>query len=312
LVSYRIGEQPARAGVIDADAVVRALPPQWGAVSLLELVEDWAAVNAQLLMLAPEELERVANAVLDLPMRFPAKMIFAGANYFAHAEEMQTPVPEGTKPYFFFKPPTTTLVRDGDPVAIDADQARIDWEAELGVVIGQRCRGLTSTNAMDAVAGYVVINDITDRARLRRQPPVLGPQFAFDWLSAKALDSSCPISSVLVPAALVANPQDLGIRLWVNETLQQDGVTSDMVADVPTLLAAITEILTLEPGDIVATGTPAGVGVARDIFLRPGDRVTAEVQGVGRVTNTIVLAESTDLPGGESPDLVESNPGRGR
>lgn len=288
LVSYVSGRGPARAGVLDADGTVRELPGQLATSSMLELLGRWDHVVDDLLALDLESLSPVDNARLDIPVRFPPKLICAGANYYAHAAEMGTPVPEGIAPYFFMKPPSTTLVGDGDPIPIDDDQVRIDWEAELGVVVGRRVRRLSPSEAADAIAGYVVLNDITDRSGLRREPPVLGPPFAFDWLSAKGLDASCPIGPTLVPAGLIDDPRDLRVRLWVNGELQQDGSTADMVADVPELLVALSHVMTLEPGDIVATGTPAGVGVARGTFLKPGDVVSAEVELVGRVTNQVV------------------------
>jgi 2-keto-4-pentenoate hydratase/2-oxohepta-3-ene-1,7-dioic acid hydratase in catechol pathway len=287
LVSYLAnGDQP-QAGVQTADGAIRSLLPVFGCVSLLSLVQRWPEVAPQLEGLDEQALPAVAQARLDLPLRMPSKLAFAGANYYDHAAEMGTPVPDGTRPFFFTKPPSTTLIGDGGEIPIDDSQQKIDWEAELGVVIGRRSRKLDVATALDCVAGYVVINDITDRARLARLAPVLGPPFAFDWLSAKALDCSCPMSAAIVPAFVVGDAQSLRVCLWVNGEIKQDGNTENMVANVPRLLAELSDVMTLEPGDVVATGTPAGVGVARGEFLRPGDVVTAAVERVGQVTNTV-------------------------
>jgi 2-keto-4-pentenoate hydratase/2-oxohepta-3-ene-1,7-dioic acid hydratase in catechol pathway len=291
LVSYAMAGGSLHTGIVDSEGVVRALPDQLGSLSLMQLLQSWDDISGQLVALDIQQCAEVPGAELDIPLRLPAKLIFAGANYYAHAQEMGTPVPEGVQPFFFLKPPSTTLVPDGADLPVFHDLgAKIDFEAELGVVIGRRGKNVAVQDAPALIAGYVVVNDITDRSRLARAQPILGPAFAFDWLSAKGLDASCPISSALVPARLVADPQDLAIRLWVNGELKQNGSTSDMVTDIPSLIAAVSETMTLEPGDVIATGTPAGVGAGRGEFLEPGDVITAEVELVGRVTNRIVPA----------------------
>lgn len=289
LVSYSVAAGPLRTGVLDAGGVVRALEGALGSGTMLDLLVRWERTAEAIADLRLERLAEVHGARLDVPVRLPPKLIFAGANYYDHAREMGTEVPDGVQPFFFFKPPSTTLIADGAPIPVSAAAgSRIDWEAELGVVIGRRAQKVSREDAGGLVAGYVVLNDITDRSRLARAEPILGAPFAFDWLAAKAQDSSCPMGAMLVPAGLVAEPHNLAVRLWVNGKLKQDGCTADMVADIPALLEAVSDVMTLEPGDIVATGTPAGVGVARGEFLRPGDVVTAEVEGVGRVTNHVV------------------------
>jgi 2-keto-4-pentenoate hydratase/2-oxohepta-3-ene-1,7-dioic acid hydratase in catechol pathway len=278
LVSYTADAAPVRAGILDSSGAVRSLDRQLGIKTLLELLGDWNDASHALASLDVTVLDAVPEAVLDIPVRLPSKLIFAGANYYAHAQEMGTPVPAGVRPFFFLKPPSTTLVPDGVDIAVHSGpKCRIDWEAELGVVIGRRGKSVTREDAWALVAGYVVINDITDRSRLARPQPILGPQFAFDWLSAKAIDASCPIGSGFVPSHLVPDPHDLAVRLWVNGELKQNGTTADMVTDIASLIEAASATMTLEPGDIIATGTPAGVGAGRGEFLQPGDVVTAEV-----------------------------------
>lgn len=290
LVSYRTGDGADNTGLLTSTDV-RSIPGLEGR-PLIDVVRDWARAGAALSDLDAASLPVLEDAQLDLPLRYPAKLLCAGANYHQHLREMGVPAPpDGFRPYFFFKPPTTTIVPDGADIPIeDSEEVQIDWEAELGVVIGRRTTRVSAAQAMSAVAGYVVLNDVTDRARLARKV-VLAPPFAFDWVSAKALDASCPMGATFVPASLVADPRSLRIRLWVNDQLKQDSSTADMVYDVPRLIEAASETLTLEPGDVIATGTPAGVGAPRGEFLKPGDIMVAEITGVGRVTNRVTRRE---------------------
>lgn len=286
LVSYRSAGGGQRAGVLGSDGIVREL--EAGAIGMLALLGRWDEVAEELAGLDPGALPPAVDAAPGLPIAYPPKIVCAGANYHAHVREMGgKPPPPGVGPYFFFKPPTTALIADGEAVAIGAwKDGQVDWEVELGVVIGRRITAASPAEALDAVAGYTVLNDITDRSRLHREPNG-GPPFTFDWFSSKARDRSCPIGTAVVPSSLVAAPQDLTIRLWVGDELKQDSTTADMIFDIPTLIAAASEVLTLEPGDVIATGTPAGVGRPHQEFLAPGDVVTAEIEGVGRLTTPI-------------------------
>jgi 2-keto-4-pentenoate hydratase/2-oxohepta-3-ene-1,7-dioic acid hydratase in catechol pathway len=287
LVSYPTADGSHPAGVLGRDGVVRRL--ESGAAGMLSLLGRWDELEAELADLDPGSLEPVAGAAPGLPIAYPPKIVCAGANYRSHVKEMGgDPPPPGVGPYFFFKPPTTALIADGEAVEIGAwEGGQADWEAELGVVIGRRISHATREEALDAIAAYTVLNDVTDRSRLHRMPSG-GPPFTFDWFSSKARDRSCPIGTALIPAFLVEDPADLPVRLWVNADLKQDSTTADMIFDIADLLTAANEIVTLEPGDIVATGTPAGVGRPRGEFLAPGDTVTVEIEGVGRMRTGIV------------------------
>ncbi|SFN30039.1 Fumarylacetoacetate (FAA) hydrolase family protein [Pseudonocardia ammonioxydans] len=164
---------------------------------------------------------------------------------------------------------------------------RIDWEAELAVVIGRRCRRVPAERAREVVAGWTIADDISARDRLYRDAP-LAPPFGFDWFEAKAEDTSFPMGPGITPDWLVGDPQDLAIRLRVNGETKQDASTADMVCGVWDLIAAASEVATLEPGDVIATGTPAGVGGPRGEFLAPGDEVTVEIEHVGVLRHTVV------------------------
>ncbi len=288
LTSYRrAGDPRVRAGVLRADGRIASLGADGedGVLALLarwdEAVDALRAVDAQLA--AP-----IDDAHPDLVLRYPPKVVCAGANYYAHLAEMGVPAPgEGVKPFFFLKPPSTTVIGPRAPIRVRTDvDLELDWEAELGVVIGRRATAVSVEHAMDAVAGYIALNDVTNRAALHRSRAI-APPFVFDWVGAKGLDASCPVGPGIVPAFHVSDPQDLRIRTWVNDDLKQDSSTSDMVYDVATLISAASHTFTLEPGDILATGTPAGVGKPRGEFLSPGDVVTVEVESVGSLSNRV-------------------------
>jgi 2-keto-4-pentenoate hydratase/2-oxohepta-3-ene-1,7-dioic acid hydratase in catechol pathway len=205
------------------------------------------------------------------------KIMCVGMNYRDHAEEAGLDVPE--RPVLFAKWPNA-LVGPGDPIVVPWFTAQVDYEAELGVVIGRRARDLAAEEALDAVAGYVCVNDVSAR-ELQFQDG--------QWTRGKSLDTFCPVGPRLVPAADVPEPQTLGIRCRVNGELLQDSNTAHMVFSVAELVAYASLGMTLEPGDLIATGTPAGVGFTRTppVFLRPGDEVSVEIDGVGVLTNPV-------------------------
>jgi 5-carboxymethyl-2-hydroxymuconate isomerase len=198
-------------------------------------------------------------------------------NYRDHAAEAGLEVPE--RPVLFAKWPNA-LIGPGDPIVVPDFTTQVDYEAELGVVIGLRARDVDAASALEAVAGYVCVNDVSAR----------DVQFADgQWTRAKSLDTFCPVGPRLVPAEEVPDPQALRIRCLVNGEVLQDSSTAQMVFGVAEIVAHASRGLTLEPGDLIATGTPAGVGFTREppVFLRPGDEVTVEIEGVGTLTNPV-------------------------
>jgi len=211
-----------------------------------------------------------------LPIERPQKIVCVGLNYRDHAEEQGVPLPE--RPLLFAKWPNT-LIGPGDSIVLPPISEQVDYEAELGVVIGSRVRGVSVENALEAVAGYVCVNDVSARDL----------QFSDkQWVRGKSLDTFCPVGP-LVPAADVPDPQALRIRAILNGEVMQDSTTANMVFGVAEIVAFVSEAITLEPGDLIATGTPAGVGVFRDppVFLQPGDEITIEIEGVGSLTNPV-------------------------
>lgn len=212
---------------------------------------------------------------LDLlaPVPRPGKIVCVGLNYRDHAAETGKPVP--TEPVLFAKF-ANSVVGDGAVVEIPPATEEVDWEAELGVVIGRPARRVAAVSALDHVAGYVCLNDLSARDLQRR-----GGQ----WTRGKAIDGFLPMGPYLVTADGVPDPQSLAITCSVNGTTVQKSSTREMVFGVADLVSIISQTMTLEPGDVIATGTPPGVGMARTPpwFLRSGDEVVVEIEGLGRL-----------------------------
>jgi 2-keto-4-pentenoate hydratase/2-oxohepta-3-ene-1,7-dioic acid hydratase in catechol pathway len=213
-----------------------------------------------------------------LPIARPGKVIAVGLNYRDHAAETGQELP--TSPMLFAKWPTC-LIGHGDAIVLPTLSDKVDFEAELGVVIGRGGRGIGSDDALDHVAGYICANDVSARDLQRADK---------QYSRAKSLDTFGPVGPRLVPASEIPDPQALRIRAILNGQVMQDSSTAGMVFGVRELIAFISEGITLEPGDLIVTGTPAGVGFARDprVFLQPGDTITVEIEGVGELTNPVV------------------------
>ena len=215
-----------------------------------------------------------------LPIERPSKIVCIGLNYRDHAEEQGAPLPEA--PLLFAKW-QNTLIGPGQPIVIPPIVTKCDYEAELGVVIGERVRNASAENALEAVAGYICVNDVSARDL----------QFADgQWTRGKSPDTFCPVGPRLVPRDDVPDPQSLRIRSILNGETMQESTTANMVFGVADLIAYITRTITLEPGDLIATGTPAGVGAFRSppVFMQPGDEITIEIDGLGTLTNPVVAA----------------------
>jgi 2,4-didehydro-3-deoxy-L-rhamnonate hydrolase len=212
-----------------------------------------------------------------LPIDRPGKIICVGLNYRDHAEEQGTALPEA--PLLFAKW-QNTLIGPGEPIVIPPIVTKCDYEAELGVVIGQRVRDVSPENALEAVAGYICVNDVSAR----------NLQFADgQWTRGKSPDTFCPVGPRLVPRDEIPDPQGLGIRAILNGETVQESTTANMVFGVAEVIAYVTRTITLEPGDLIATGTPAGVGAFRKppLFMQPGDEITIEIDGLGSLTNPV-------------------------
>ena len=232
---------------------------------------------------------------LDAPIRDVPKLLALAGNFRKHVEESGFKAvmsQDVITPQVFSKPPSTTINAPGGAIALRPGNRFLDWEVELAVVIGKRERDVSPADAMSCVFGYSVINDISERElngdKLGRTVREFDP--FFDWLLGKWFDGSAPLGPEIVTADEIGDPHALNLQLSLNGDVMQSGNTAQMIFDIPETIAYISSVLTLEPGDVIAMGTPEGVGKARGIRLRPGDVMRAEIEGIG-VLETSIIAE---------------------
>jgi 2-keto-4-pentenoate hydratase/2-oxohepta-3-ene-1,7-dioic acid hydratase in catechol pathway len=280
--------------LLDLDAGFRRLAGTDGPRSMIELIAGGRA----LLDRCGEVLERARRQADDsglwhplaatrllAPIPRPAKNVFCvGRNYKLHIEEgaraRGVPPAFPSVPEFFSKPPTTVIGPQAE-IRLDATATQqLDYEVELAMVIGTSCRDLTARDAGNAVFGYTIVNDVTARDAQKAHG---------QWFKGKGMDTFCPIGPWIVTADSFGDPGDHRITLRVNGDTRQDSTTSDMLFDCGAILQALSRGLTLEPGDIIATGTPSGValGMSPQQWLRDGDVVEAEIEGIGVLGNTV-------------------------
>jgi acylpyruvate hydrolase len=274
--AVRLGAQTA-AGIVD----LRALEPRLPAT-----LRDLLAGGEEALELARAALERAdpaaalgrAELTLLPPIPDPGKIVCIGLNYRDHAAEVQLALPEHVTAFAKW---SNVLVGDGAPVVVPRESHRVDYEAELAFVIGRRARHVAPAEAYDYVAGYTCFNDVSVRDYQMRTS---------QWTLGKNFDSHGPCGPVLVTRDEIPDPHGLRIRCSVDGEILQDSNTAQLVFGVPRLLAELSAVMTLEPGDIVATGTPAGVGTSRTPrrWLRPGERVRVEIERIGVLENPLV------------------------
>ncbi|MDH3683083.1 MAG: fumarylacetoacetate hydrolase family protein [Acidimicrobiia bacterium] len=295
--------------IVELAAAVKVVESgfETGRVDLKTVLGDWSRWSDRLMAIRqrhreePESLPSEGNtsdAEFDPPVLPDALLLFAAANYAAHAAEAEdsdridTDVGAGANdPYLFLKP-GRSVVGPTDPVVAPIDASMVDWEVELAIVIGKPGRRIAASQAMGHVAGYTICNDVSARDHVTRPE---WPLFSSDWFAQKGYDTFTPIGPVIVPAAAVPDPSKLGLRLWVGDELMQDGVASEMIFGIGEQIEFASRFATLTPGDIISTGTPAGVGMATGRYLEPGEVMVAEIDGLGR-QKTKVMAE--DAHGG--------------
>jgi 2-keto-4-pentenoate hydratase/2-oxohepta-3-ene-1,7-dioic acid hydratase in catechol pathway len=282
------------ARILDYAAACRKFGRGTAPADMLELIAGGKSAMDQLKS-AHDEAKRSPNDAalwvpltqvqLKAPIPRPRKNVFCvGRNYKAHIEEgaraLGREVVFPAVPEFFSKPPTTVVGHDAD-VQINASQmAKLDYEVELAFVIGQTARDVPANAALDAIFGYTIVNDISVRDIQMRHG---------QWFKGKGLDTSCPMGPWIVTSDEFKNPSGHRISLRVNGQTRQDSNTADMLFGCAEIVASLSEGLTLEPGDVVATGTPSGValGMTPQIWLKSGDIVEAEIEGIGVVRNRI-------------------------
>jgi 2-keto-4-pentenoate hydratase/2-oxohepta-3-ene-1,7-dioic acid hydratase in catechol pathway len=263
-----------RPGLVDAAGAVRDLSAQIGDICAADL--------------APARLDRLRSVEIDtlpvvptgtrlsVPWHGLSKFVCVGLNYKDHAAESKMALP--TEPILFLKA-NSALTGPNDPVVLPQGSGKSDWEVELGVVIGTRARCVSEADALSHVAGYCVVNDLSERAfQLER---------GGTWDKGKGCDTFGPVGPWLVTADEVPDPQRLELWLDVGGSRMQDGTTADMVFGVAQLVSYISRFMTLEPGDLIATGTPAGVGMGRGRFLKAGDTLRLGITGLGEQSTTV-------------------------
>jgi 2-keto-4-pentenoate hydratase/2-oxohepta-3-ene-1,7-dioic acid hydratase in catechol pathway len=220
---------------------------------------------------------QVLDVRLGCPISRPSKIICLGLNYLGHREESGFEKPQ--QPLLFSKT-TNALTGPFDPILLPRSCDQIDWEAELAVVIGKTGKRIAASEALDYVAGFSVMNDVSGRQA----------QFSDgQWFRGKSFDTFAPMGPALVTVDEIENLQNLSVKARVNGKVMQNGNSADMLFDIPTIIAFISEDITLLPGDIISTGTPSGVGIFRDppVLLKTGDVVECEVEGIGCIRNSI-------------------------
>lgn len=269
LVRYSVDGGDTKVGYV-GDGEVHEL----GGSSMLEYIEHGRSADRQ----PGAESVPLDEVRLHAPVERPSKVIGIGLNYSDHAAETGAAIPD--KPIVFAKYPNT-IVGPGDAIRIPAITEQADYEAELAVVIGRAARHVEPEDALDHVFGYMNANDVSSRDLQFSE----GGQ----WTRSKSLDTFAPIGPYLVSREDVPDPQNLSIKSTLNGEVMQEGTTSKMIFSVAEVISFLSKGMTLEPGDIILTGTPPGVGVARDpqVFLKGGDEVTIEVEGLGALTNPV-------------------------
>jgi 2-keto-4-pentenoate hydratase/2-oxohepta-3-ene-1,7-dioic acid hydratase in catechol pathway len=306
IATYKTPDGP-RAGLVIDDKVFDAakLTGKPAYATVLGILEDWrsaqgvlkkaaagAAKSGAKSRLKPVPLSR---AKLMAPVRWPSAIYCAGANYADHAAEMarrmnRPPEPDphtqGLKAWHFIKA-ARTLADPGATVKISDVSNRVDWEVELAAVIGRPARNVPEDKALSYVAGYTAANDLSARDRGPRPNISETSPFKADWTKHKTFDGSCPLGPWIVPASEIGDPQNLGLKLWVNDVLKQDSNSKDMIFNLAEQIAQLSNGMTLHPGDLILTGTPAGVGSARGEFLKAGDVVKIWIEKIGELTTKL-------------------------
>jgi 2-keto-4-pentenoate hydratase/2-oxohepta-3-ene-1,7-dioic acid hydratase in catechol pathway len=304
LLSHRSGRE-ARAGVLVGGQIYDAARltgrADWS--SVLGALQEWPKANRAFAAAA----RRIASgkskakglpfkrAKLLAPVLYPGSIFCAGANYTDHMAEMaraqgKEPGPTmkdlGEQPWHFVKT-SRSVVGPDSAVKLPAYSQKVDWEVELAVVIGKTAKDVPAEKALDCVAGYTIANDLSARDAMKREGNPVASPFHYDWVSQKCFDGSCPLGPWIVPAGDLRDPHNLGIRLWVNGELMQDSHTSKLIFNTAEQIAMLSSRVTLRPGDLILTGTPAGVGMGRGRFLKAGDTVRLWIEEIGEFSHTL-------------------------
>jgi 2-keto-4-pentenoate hydratase/2-oxohepta-3-ene-1,7-dioic acid hydratase in catechol pathway len=300
IASYQSADGP-RAGLIVDDKVFDAakLTGKPAYASVVGILNDWKTAQGILRKATAKAAKGRAKArllsqtKLLAPVLWPSAIFCAGANYADHAAEMAArsgrplePDPHtlGLQSWHFIKA-SRSLANPGQTIKVSDYSKQMDWEVELAAVIGRPAKNVALDKALGYVAGYTCANDLSARDRGRRPHVSDTSPFKADWVAHKSFDGSCPLGPWIVPAADIGDPQNLGLKLWVNDVLKQDSNTGKMIFNLAEQIAHLSSRLTLHPGDLILTGTPAGVGAGRGEFLKAGDVVKIWIEKIGTLSN---------------------------
>ncbi len=297
LASYA-SARGARAGIVANDRLYDAADAAQNPAyeSLEAIVADWARASSALFSVSKTLNgggQPVSDVQLLAPLRLPGTIYCAGANYQDHMDAVAkhrglppqpSPKAVGAGPFFFIKAGGCVV---GPNATVENESEALDFEIELAVIIGREARKVPAADALDYVAGYTVANDLSARDRIMRpQMPDSSP-FKYDWGSHKNFDGSCPLGPWIVPASMIPDPQALSLKTWVNDELRQNSTTGGMVFSVAELIEGASRFNTLYPGDIILTGTPAGVGAETSTWVHKGDVIRMEIGGIGSISTRI-------------------------
>jgi 2-keto-4-pentenoate hydratase/2-oxohepta-3-ene-1,7-dioic acid hydratase in catechol pathway len=302
LATYQTKDGP-RAGLIIGEEVFDAgkLTGKAAYATVAGILADWKRAEGALKKTAAvagksrAKRQKLAKTKLLAPVTHPPTIFCAGANYADHAAAMarRQNMPEpadphelGLKPWHFIKA-ARTLADPGETVKATHYAKELDWEIELAAVIGRPAKDVSKDKALSYVAGYVVANDLSARDRGRRPGIEATSFFKMDWSKHKSFDGSCPLGPWITPASDITDPQKLKLKLWVNGALKQDSNTEKMLFTLAEQIEQLSINMTLHPGDLILTGTPAGTGGESGEFLKAGDIVKVWIEGIGEFENRI-------------------------
>jgi len=306
ILTYRTATGEAAAGVLVRGSVhnVASQPGLAHCRTVIDILNDWGNTK-KLLQDAAKSIDASAAVGLPLadlellaPIPNPGAVYCCGANYTDHIAEMRPMLKNlppditrrelvGDEPWHLVSTVRGSIVGPGTSVPRPHGSQRLDWEIEMAVVIGTTARGVPVERALEHVAGYTIANDLSARDLGTRPEVHEAIPFRSDWTEHKCFDGSLPCGPWITPASQISDPQQLDLKLWVNDELMQDSNTGQMVYSVAQQIAKLSINKTLYPGDMILTGTPAGVGAGRGVFLKAGDKVRMAIGGIGELQHSI-------------------------
>ncbi|HUT72961.1 MAG TPA: fumarylacetoacetate hydrolase family protein [Desulfatiglandales bacterium] len=305
LLSYARPDGSSRAGLLVEDRVfdlamaleAAGLRCNFQSSSVFSVLNAWDLAHPQIdnvvskIIAGPIDFwgplgQPLKKVKLLAPVLYPGVLYCAGANYRDHVIEMtgKEPAKNYKEPFFFLKTVAGTIIGPDQEIRLPPYSSKVDWEAEIAMVIGRAAKKVPVDRAMDHIAGFTIMNDLSARDLSKRDDV----PFVFDWIGQKCFDTAAPMGPWITPSDAIADPDNMDIKLWVNDELKQNSNSRQMIFKFNEQIAYLSSRVTLNPGDIIATGTPAGCGMSRGVFLEPGDQIRIVVSGLGELRNPVV------------------------